>query len=268
MNDARSGAVVRPSPLRAEYIARINRVIDHVETHLDESLRLESLASIAHFSPFHFHRIFHALVGETLSRFVLRLRCERAATQLAANPTKSVGAVALDCGFSSSQVFARAFREHFGMSASEWRAACEAGDRNVGNTLRKILNIDRKDGEASAAQNGDLALVHHVTRSEIMSDTITPAVTVRDFPETTVAYLRHIGPYQADAELFGRLFGRLFQWAGPRRLLGPDTLVMSIYHDDPNITAPGKLRTDVCLSVAPGTPVHGEFGTLVIPAGR
>lgn len=258
----------RPSPLRAEYIARINRVIDHIETHLDEELRLETLAGIACFSPFHFHRIFHAMVGETLGRFIQRLRCERAAMQLAASPGNSIGAVALDCGFSSSQVFARVFREQFGMSASEWRAACAAGDRNAGNTLRKIRNIDRKDGDAAEAGNGDLVRIHHLTRSENMNATVIPTVTVRDFPETTVAYLRHIGPYQADAGLFGRLFGRLFQWAGPRGLLGPDTMVMSIYHDDPNITAPGKLRTDVCITVAPGTTVDGEIGRLVIPAGR
>ena len=101
-----------------------------------------------------------------------------------------------------------------------------------------------------------------------MTHSITPDVTVKDFPETTVAYIRHIGPYQADAELFGRLFGRLFQWAGPRKLLGPDTKAMSIYHDDPNLTEAAKLRTDVCITVAPDTEVDGEVGKLTIPAGR
>lgn len=268
MNDRALAGGERPSPLRAEYIARINRVIDFIETHLDEPLRLETLADIAHFSPFHFHRIFHALLGETLNRFIQRLRCERAAVQLAANPSKSISAIALDCGFSSSQVFARAFREQFGMSASALRDACAADDRKVGNTLRKIRNTDRKEGEERHSADGNIAVVHHSTRSVKMSRSIVPTVTVQDFPETTVAYVRHIGPYQANPDLFGRLFGKLFQWAGPRRLIGPDTLVLCIYHDDPNITAPEKLRTDVCLSVPAGTAVGGEVGTLTIPAGR
>ena len=87
------------SPLRKEYIARINRVIDHIEAHLDEQLTLNALAEVAHFSPYHFHRIFHAMVGETLNRFIQRLRCERAAMQLVGQQTKSISAIALDCGY-------------------------------------------------------------------------------------------------------------------------------------------------------------------------
>ena len=203
----------RPSATRKEYIARINRVIDHIEAHLDEPLRLETLAGVAHFSPYHFHRVFHAMVGETLNRFIQRVRCERAALKLVGNSLQSIGTVALDCGFSSSQSFARAFREQFGMSASAWREACLA--RDAGDISATV----RKTGDASEKGSGDIAPGIHSPRSTIMSQRIMPTVTVNDFPETTVAYIRHIrhiGPYQADPELFGSLFGRLFQWAGRR----------------------------------------------------
>jgi AraC family transcriptional regulator len=267
MNDS-SDSRGRPSPLRAEYIARINRVIDYVDAHLDETLSLEKLAEVATFSPWHFHRVFHAMTGETLNRFIQRRRIERAAMQLAGSPAKSIGVVALDCGFSSSQTFARAFRERFGMSASDWREACVAGDSNTGNTIRKIRNTESKIGEASRGDDDDIAYGIHHQRRAPMTRSIVPTVTVGDFPETTVAYVRHIGPYQADPELFGRLFGQLFTWAGPRGLLGKDTRVMSIYHDDPNITDAEKLRTDVCISVTPDTTVDGAVGKLTIPAGR
>ncbi|MCB2204549.1 AraC family transcriptional regulator [bacterium] len=266
MTESRAGG--RPSPLRAEYIARINRVIDHIETHLDEKLTLAELAAVATFSPYHFHRIFHAMVGETLNRFIQRLRVEHAAAQLAGNPSRSIGSVALDCGFSSSQTFARAFRERFGMSASEWMDACPFDPGNISNTLRKIRNRDSKIGNASESGDTDIGDGNQQHWSYQMTRSVTPSVTVQDFPETTVAYIRHIGPYQQDAELFGRLFGQLFTWAGPRQLLGPDTRVMSIYHDDPNITEEAKLRTDVCITVAPETPVDGPVGKLTIPAGR
>ncbi len=107
---------------RDEYIFRVNRVIDYIETNIDKDLSLQDLARIANFSQFHFHRIFRAIVGETLNRFIQRMRVEKAATQLMANPKKSITEIAFDCGFSGSASFARAFRETFHMSASEWRA--------------------------------------------------------------------------------------------------------------------------------------------------
>jgi AraC family transcriptional regulator len=74
---------------REEYVARINRVIDYIESHLDERLSLERLAKVANFSPFHFHRIFGAMVGQTLNQFIARLRAEKAAMQLVSNPKKT-----------------------------------------------------------------------------------------------------------------------------------------------------------------------------------
>lgn len=93
------------------------------------------------------------------------------------------------------------------------------------------------------------------------------SVTVNNLPDTQVAYVRHIGPYAGDEKLFQNLFARLGQWAGPRGLIREGTEFITVYHDDPNITAPEKLRTSVCLTVPAGTPVDGDIGTLVIPVG-
>ena len=75
---------ISPSPAESRpiYIERVNAVIDYIETHLADDLSLAALAAVAHFSPYHFHRVFSTLVGETLSRFISRLRIERAATLL------------------------------------------------------------------------------------------------------------------------------------------------------------------------------------------
>ncbi|MBL7033573.1 MAG: helix-turn-helix transcriptional regulator [Candidatus Delongbacteria bacterium] len=124
-------------PQRSEYIARINRVIDFVEHHFSEELTLDKLAKVANFSPFHFHRIFRALVGETPNGYVQRIRVEKAASQLINNPVKSITAIALDCGFSGSAPFARVFRESFGMSASQWRAAGNLPESRIGTTDSK-----------------------------------------------------------------------------------------------------------------------------------
>lgn len=95
---------------RREYAARMNRVVDHIQCHLAEPLDLERLAAVACFSPFHFHRLFHAWMGETLQVFVHRVRLERAAQLLVFDRLKSISDAALDCGFSSASAFARAFK--------------------------------------------------------------------------------------------------------------------------------------------------------------
>ena len=98
---------------------------------------------------------------------------------------------------------------------------------------------------------------------------IKAEVEVKEIPEFYVVYVRHVGPYKGDVELFGRLFGKLAQWAGPRGLLGsPDAKFMAIYHDDPHVTDESRLRTDVCVTVPKDTPVDGEVGKMTVSAGK
>src|SRR3954469_21906532 len=106
---------------RREYAARMNRVVDYIQSHLAEPLDLERLAAVACFSPFHFHRLFHAWMGETLQAFVHRLRLERAAHLLLFNPAQSISEIALECGFSPPSTFARAFKTAYGQSATDFR---------------------------------------------------------------------------------------------------------------------------------------------------
>jgi len=94
-------------------------------------------------------------------------------------------------------------------------------------------------------------------------------VEVMDMPEMHVAYVRHIGPYKGDTELFGRLFGKLMKWAGPRGLLQfPETKVLTLYYDDPGVTDESKLRVDAGITVPADTPVDGEIGKTTIPGGK
>jgi AraC family transcriptional regulator len=96
-----------------------------------------------------------------------------------------------------------------------------------------------------------------------------PATSVRveNAAPFTVAYVRHVGPYAGDAALFGRLFGQLCQWAGPRGLLGPGARFLTVYHDNPEITAEDKLRISVSVSVPPGTKGEGAVGVMPIEGG-
>lgn len=237
-------------PLRTEYAARLNRVLDHVQGRLDEPLDLKELARVACFSPFHFHRLFRSWTGETLQQYLQRLRLERAAHQLRHNPGKAITEIALDAGFSGSAAFARAFRERFGVSASAFR-------------------LNRKAGKAEASHGVGSSLSDGLCAAFRKDPAMFPlTVQVQNLPPMSVAYVRHIGPYKGNAELFGRLFGQLCGWAGPKGLLGPDATFLSLYHDDPELTADPKLRLEVAVTVPPATPAEGEIGRMELAGGR
>ncbi len=248
---------------RPDYLARIHRVMDHVERNLAQPLQLEDLARVAHFSPFHFHRIFSAMTGETVQRFVARLRIEKAASMLLAYPSMPVTDVALDCGFGSSAAFARAFKAHFGLSATAWR--------KLGEQERKIRQAQRKQREEGAGDGAyprdDGAGMAPARPRTAMTPIEATDVRVETTDTMTVAYVRHVGPYAGDAGLFERLIGRLCRWAGPRGLLGPGARMLGIYHDNPGITDEDKLRVSMCVTVPAGTAPDGEVGVMQLEGG-
>jgi AraC family transcriptional regulator len=257
-----------PQALRAEYVARVNRVIDHIERNLDQPLSLATLADVAHLSRYHFHRIFGAMVGETLHGFVQRLRIEKAASMLVAHPGSSITAIAIDCGFSSPASFARAFKESFGMSATEWRADRDRNRCEADRKIRKALgNLGKADGVSACyidPRSGAPTWRYEMTKDH---SKLEATIDVRERPEHHVAYLRHVGPY-GQAAVVPQLVAKLHEWAIPRGLQTADTRLLLVAHDDPNITEPGKLRLSVCITVPPGTPVDGEVGTMRIPGGK
>ena len=106
------------------YAERIDRVIDYLRRNLDRPVKLGELANVACFSEFHFHRISRAVSGETLNNFTNWLRLEKAA-RLVRYSDQSLTDIALDCGFSSSATFSRAFRSGYDTSPSQFRKSGE-----------------------------------------------------------------------------------------------------------------------------------------------
>src|SRR5438445_286261 len=98
-----------------------SRRLEHIDRELDQPLELETLARVANFSPFHFHRLFTAWMGETLGDYMRRRRLELAAQRLVAQPRLPVLQVALSVGFGSTEAFARAFKTRFGSTPTGWR---------------------------------------------------------------------------------------------------------------------------------------------------
>jgi AraC family transcriptional regulator len=250
----------RTSLLEKEYQSRINKTFDYIETHLEKQFTLEELASVANFSKFHFHRIFQGMVGETPFQFILRLRLEKAATSLIYNPKLTISEIAYSSGFSDISIFSRNFRNHFQVSASQWRAT-------------KCKNSNLSQNDSNRLHNDDKPSIYFCRNTNTLkwrtAMKLNKSVEVTMLPEMTLAYIRHIGPYKGDGKLFEKLWGRICTWAGPKGLLQlSDIKFLVIYHDDPNVTAEDKLRMSVCITVPPATKVNDEIGKMKIEAGN
>jgi AraC family transcriptional regulator len=249
-----------PNQIQSEYIARINKTFDYIESHLEKPMTLEELAGVANFSKFHFNRIFHSIVGETPFQFIQRVRIEKAATLIAINKNESISEIATKCGFSELSVFSRNFKLYFKISASQYRA----GKSNVSNLSQQDSNRQQVLEQPTQYFCPQLKTIKWRTNMKL-----NKSVEVKELPKMTVAYIRHIGPYKGDEKLFEGIWNRLFAWAGPRKLIGGTNFKsLVIYHDDPNVTIEDKLRMSVCITVPPETKVDGEIGKMDIEAAR
>jgi len=113
-------------------LARLQSASLYVDGNLHRSVPLAELANLIHFSPWYFHKTFHAVYGEGPREMASRLRLQMAA-DLVAHTDLSIGEVGSRCGFQNACSFARAFRARYGVSASTYRssqrdvARCEPG---------------------------------------------------------------------------------------------------------------------------------------------
>ena len=103
-----------------DYQQRINRVVEYIRMHLDEDIDLRVLAELAGFSPYHFHRIVSALLGEPLGEFIVRTRIETAARLLRYTDVP-VAEIAYRVGYDTPSSLSKAFRRFFGISPKAYR---------------------------------------------------------------------------------------------------------------------------------------------------
>jgi AraC family transcriptional regulator len=199
---------------------------------------------VALLSPFHFHRVFQALVGSTPADFVKRLRLEKALALMALPPRAPLTTIALGCGFASSSDFSRCFKQRFGVSPRSF-------------DLKAWRQARGADLEAIEEQAATLS---HLERLPPRHNPDSFRVQIRDLPARTVAYIRVDRPYQGGGVI--QAVRSLVNWA--ERNGSADGQWLGYQWDNPEITSLEDCRYYVAVEAESFTP-RGEVGRYEFP---
>ncbi len=208
------------------HLPKLDRVIACLQQAVDVGgplPDLEALAAVAHYSPFHFHRVYRAMTGETVGRTVQRLRLLKALQRLGASAA-SVTEIALLAGYDTPQALARVLRETLDASPTELR-----GDPRL---LARHVAMLSRPAAASAAPAAPLSV---------------EVVTLEPFE---VVALRAQGAFDDLDGAFGLLFG----WAAEQGLVEQLQQLIGIPLDDHRELPAEELRFDCALALDAAIP--------------
>lgn len=279
-----------------DYGARLERVLAYLADNLDREVGLDRLADVACFSPFHFHRIFHALQGETVAEAVRRLRLQRAAVELIEQETP-IARIAARAGYGSQAAFTRAFRSAYGAPPAVYRATATAPFEHAAVTVRDDVPVDvvalRLQGDyeriggtferlhALAAARGWVTeatryfgVYYHdpaaTAAADLRSDACLSAPPgfegEGDLRPLTLAggrhaVLLHVGPY---AEL-DRAYTWLYrEWLPTSGAVPADRPCVEEYLNNPRQVPPSELRTEIWLPLEDGRRRDPPTGVLPV----
>lgn len=224
------------------YTERVNRVLDYIAGTLDGDLSLNALARIGNFSPFHFHRVFQGVTGETLNAHVRRVRLERAAQLMKAAPRRRATDIALDVGFPSLSEFSRAFKSHFGLNASAW-------DRRTPLEKSKIR------------QAPDEALFYPLEEIERRLNADGLRMKLTRLESCRFVYFRIFNPY--GSERLVAAYHALTGWLAERGTALDDVVMVGMSQDDPSITPHERCRYDLGVAFHERSSERGVIGEIL-----
>jgi AraC family transcriptional regulator len=224
------------------YHARMQRVLDHIDRHLDEDLDLESLSDVAAYSKYHFHRQFTATFGLSVHRYIQLARMKHASYRLAFAGAQSVTDIAMDAGYDAPDAFARAFRQRLGQSPSSFRKSP--------NWVPWFAAFGPLDN----------------ARTKLMQITYThDDVTIRDVPTTPVAVMEHRG----DRANLGATIERFIAWRKAASLSPETSPTFNVFRSERTPAVPADYSMDLCVGTdQPIAPNEQGMKPGVIPGGR
>jgi AraC family transcriptional regulator len=224
---------------RENYARRIEKVLEYLVEHLDDSLDIHRLSEEAFLSPFHFHRVYVAMMGETVAETLRRHRLHRAAMKLSASATP-VAQLAQEAGYTSAAAFTRTFRAAYGLPPAQFR-------------LNGKLNAERLIAISSTLSSPKEPGMFNLAD-----------VRIQDLAPIRIAALAHEGDYM----YIGKTFERLMVWAAGKGVVKADVRTFGIYYDDPTSKPKNELRSDACLEIPKSFVPDGDAKLLHTPGGR
>lgn len=225
-----------------DYRACIEVVTSYIHSHINGELQLDQLAGLAGFSPFHFHRIFAALMGETVAEYVRRVRLGTA-VQCLLHSTEPVTKIALAVGYETPAAFTKAFRQRFGI------------------TPTKLRTMDRAEAF--------ILLLEQPTRNSRLRRKIHPEIRI--LPDQRVLYARSTGLIdQTYNQAADKAFTTLMNYVYEYDLIDGFTACLGITPDDPNLVPHDQCRFDAGVILKEGVHIQPteRVGVQVMPSGR
>lgn len=210
-----------------EYKKRIVKAIQYIDNNLDTEFSLEKVSQVAAYSPFHFHRIFRLITGETLQNYIVRKRIEKSAFYLALRKNISLKEIYLQFGFSSHSAFNKTFKKYYGKSPSEFR-------NSVPENFHIIQTRQSKDGQI------DSVFSQYICNIENLLDwtKMNLKIEIKELPVMHLAAVMSLGVTKVETS-----YGILMDWAKDRKLFPAENVKMiSVYHDSFKVTPSDKVR--------------------------
>ncbi|NQZ09143.1 MAG: AraC family transcriptional regulator [Algicola sp.] len=248
-----------------KYEIRLTQAIQYIDDNLVNKISLDDVARASHFSAFHFHRIFSALVGETVNDYISRRKLERAVNKLVFEPDKSITEVALENGFSSGANFAKAVKIHFGFSPSQIRNPQKnKNSKNSKNSkIGKILSKYGKDFDPNDLYPNRTA--NEVNTNPCILD-LAIKVKIVDLNEKRVCTLASLRGYEQQAVF--DTWDKLSNWAIVNGIKSADQHGFAFCFDHPAVTPIDKCRYEYALVIDDEFAVESPFKSALIPQGK
>lgn len=245
--------------MKKEYQVRINRVLQYIEANLNRNLSLTEVAEASHFSVYHFHRIFKAIIGETVNDYIARRRLENAVNLLIFKKDLSVTQVALDSGFSSSANFSKAVKLHFGYSPSEIRNPDKIKDSKIGKLFSKYGKaFNPADLYPSRSKN---EAVNTFKREDINMN-----VEIKKLDTLRVCTMASEQGYEPES--IYRAWDKLINWAENLDIEESEQKRFALAFDNPTVTPIGKCRYLASVVVDKNIQINPPFEESEIPGGQ
>ncbi|WP_400079191.1 GyrI-like domain-containing protein [Winogradskyella sp. R77965] len=221
------------------YQQNLNRVVDFIHNNLDRKIDLTQLAELSHFSPYHFHRITRALLGEPIGGYITRARLETAAKMIRYS-THTIEQIAYSVGFETPSSLSKAFKNHFGISPSAYRNKKE---------------LTRTERSRSIKQQNIMKTELNIKKPKIL-----------DLEDQQCLYYTMHGAYQ-DLD-YPSAWEKLWGQVKAQQLFTKGIRHIGLPHDDPKITDADKIRYDACLIIHKDAKPNGDVGVKTLKGGK